>query len=151
LGTPSTRPANQIGVLAAFNAASGFSLTNARTLGVTGADVSNLGITGINSGTGDVTMLTTAGDLNLLSGARIVAGTVSGSQIVMLDSAGNFTQSDGSTITGGTVTLNAATAPGSAPAGNIIIGIPDSVANRSITGSAVNLNAKDNIFIGNGT
>ena len=104
LGTLASPVANLIGTLGAFETGTGFSLTNAQTLAVSGADVSGLGFTGVNAGTGALTLETTTGDLDLQTATgNLTAGPATGSQIVTLVSAGAIDQTGG-IITAGTLT-----------------------------------------------
>ena len=109
LGTLASPVANLIGTLGAFETGTGFSLTNAQTLAVSGADVSGLGFTGVNAGTGALTLETTTGDLDLQTATgNLTAGPATGSQIVTLVSAGAIDQTGG-IITAGTLTGSAGT------------------------------------------
>ena len=89
---------NQILTLEAFQATGNFSLTDARALTVSGADVSTLGFTGVTAGeggtAGNLTLTTTGVNSNLTLASNLNASS-GNAQIVTLVSSGTINQTGG--------------------------------------------------------
>ena len=97
--TSLTQTSNQVTTLEAFRAGGNFTLTDAQTLTVAGADVSSVGFTGVTAGhgntIGNLTLKTTSGDIDINGTLTASSGNT---QIVTLVSAGAIAQGTGSVI-----------------------------------------------------